>query len=88
MLSELLDTYAAHFGHWSQLPGGVHLDARLLGILSTGFADAADQARVMQGQPVPDTHRPLPPGVVRLDDFRLAPVPLARTGQGDGRPAA
>lgn len=87
MLSDLIDSYAGHFGDWAG-QGGVRMDARLCAILQTNLAEMADQARRLEGQPVPETARPLPPGVVRLDDFRRVGAELVHPGQGDGGRAA
>lgn len=84
MLSDTLDSYAEHFANWAA-SGGVRLDARMCGLLRTSFNDAADQARGLEGQPVPDAQRPLPAGVVRLADFRRAG---GIGGTGDGGKAA
>ncbi|MBR0651371.1 hypothetical protein GXW78_16985 [Roseomonas terrae] len=82
MLSNQLDSYAGHFNDWAK-QGGIQMDARLCSVLTSNFREMADQARRLEGQPVPDAQRPLPPGVVRLADFR----PTVAVG-GDGGRAA
>lgn len=87
MLSDLLTSYQGHFADWAK-SGGIHMDARLCALLSTNLADAAQQARTLEGAPVPPAAMPLPAGVVRLDDFRPAMVAAVQSGVGDGGQAA
>jgi hypothetical protein len=84
MLSDLLDSYAGHFAEWAR-GGGARIDARVCALLHTGLTEAADQARRLEGTPVPPAALPLPAGVARLDDYRAAARDI---GQGDGGRAA
>lgn len=79
MLSDLLNSFAQHYAGWAQ-GGGVQMDARVCALMHTSMTEAADQARRLEAAQVPGAQQPLPSGVVRLDDFRLAHT--------DGRPAA
>jgi hypothetical protein len=71
VLSDLLNSYAAHFAKWAQA-GGTQMDARVCALMRTNLADAADQARRLERHGVPVSDRPLPPGVVNLDFERTA----------------
>jgi hypothetical protein len=77
MLSDLLTSYAGHFGTWARA-GGVQMDARLCALMHTNMLEAADQARRMEGRPIPPATRELPAGVTNLDDVRA--IRQAATG--------
>ena len=51
MVSTKLRSLAAHFAHWAGNPAGVHLDQRVLLLLEGELIDAAEQARMIEGQP-------------------------------------
>jgi hypothetical protein len=69
MLSDLLNSYAMHFAEWARA-GGARMDARVCALMHTNLMEAADQARRIEGQPVPPATRALPPGVADLDLVR------------------
>ena len=69
MLSDLLNSYAGHFAEWAR-GRGVMMDARTCALMHTNLTEAADQARRLEGAPVPPHQRALPVGVVDLDQVR------------------
>jgi hypothetical protein len=73
MLSERLDALASHFRAWATRPRPVALDQRVAALIHTELAEAAAQARGMEGAPVPPPARgDLPEGVVSLHAARAA----------------
>lgn len=69
MLSDLLNSYAGHFAEWAR-GRGVMMDARTCALMHTNLIEAADQARRLEGSPVPPHQRELPAGVVDFDQVR------------------
>jgi hypothetical protein len=81
MLSDLLTSYAGHFAEWARARG-VQLDARCCALMHTNLMEAAEQARRMEGQPVPPATRELPAGVISLDLVRADRHAAGATGGG------
>lgn len=69
MLSDELQTHAAHFARWAA-QGGIKMDANLCRLFSDIFITCSDQAAAMERRPIPDGQMPLPPGVISLDQVR------------------
>jgi hypothetical protein len=72
MLSHDLDAYASHFREW-HAAGGASLDRRVCDLFRRLLTEAAEQARILEGRPVPPALRgELPAGVINLDIERDA----------------
>lgn len=67
MLSDRLEALASHFAAWAEQAQPMVLDQRVAALIGAQLADAAGQARALEGQPVPPPARgELPAGVIRL----------------------
>ncbi|WP_027284512.1 hypothetical protein [Rubritepida flocculans] len=65
MLSDRLEAMASHFRAWAEQAQPLELNQRVSALIAAQLADAAGQARALEGRPVPPPARgELPAGVI------------------------